>query len=271
MMEFLNLALTFPTVVFTGLLGLVMLYWLFVVLGALDIHMLEFDLDGASEGVAEGAGEALHEGLSEAAHEALHEGLSEAAHEAAHEAAVEAGGGVLSALVGLMTALRLRSAPMTVVLSVLLVYVWLLTFMGMRWLSPLDFLPPAALGSLVVAASMVSSVLLTSLTVRPLGRLFVTHVHRGQETLVGREIVIMTQTVTARHGQGRLMGGGGELILATRCERENRLTKGDKALIIDYDKDQNVYHVEPMDAFVDVRGQDKEVGQEVSQAVRRSR
>lgn len=44
-MEFLNLALTFPTVIFTALLLVVVLFWAITLLGFADIDMFESDLD----------------------------------------------------------------------------------------------------------------------------------------------------------------------------------------------------------------------------------
>lgn len=55
MSEFMSAILAFPTVVFTILLGVVVLYWLFVLLGAMDIDVLDFaDADG--DGDADGLG-----------------------------------------------------------------------------------------------------------------------------------------------------------------------------------------------------------------------
>ncbi|XQF93330.1 hypothetical protein ACOBV9_04840 [Pseudoalteromonas espejiana] len=44
-MEFLNLALTFPTIIFTALLLVVVLFWAITLLGFADIDMFESDLD----------------------------------------------------------------------------------------------------------------------------------------------------------------------------------------------------------------------------------
>lgn len=55
MSEFLSAILAFPTVVFTILLGVVVLYWLLVLVGALDLDVLDFaDVDG--DGDADGLG-----------------------------------------------------------------------------------------------------------------------------------------------------------------------------------------------------------------------
>ncbi|MBE0376113.1 MULTISPECIES: OB-fold-containig protein [Pseudoalteromonas] len=45
MMEFLNLALTFPTVIFSALLLVVMLFWLITLIGFADIDLFESDLE----------------------------------------------------------------------------------------------------------------------------------------------------------------------------------------------------------------------------------
>ena len=66
MSEFLSQAFAFPTVIFSVLLGFVMLYWLFVIIGALDLDVLDAaagleGAEGAIDGVAEGATEAAAE------------------------------------------------------------------------------------------------------------------------------------------------------------------------------------------------------------------
>jgi hypothetical protein len=50
MPELLTALLAFPTVIFTGLMALILFYWLFVILGALDV-----DLFGGEEGVLDAA------------------------------------------------------------------------------------------------------------------------------------------------------------------------------------------------------------------------
>ena len=45
MKEFLNIILSFPTVGFTIFLGFVVVYWLFVLLGALDLDLFDLDAD----------------------------------------------------------------------------------------------------------------------------------------------------------------------------------------------------------------------------------
>ena len=51
--SFLAIAMAFPTVIYSLLLGLALVYWIFVIVGALDIDMFDFGsaADGALEGV----------------------------------------------------------------------------------------------------------------------------------------------------------------------------------------------------------------------------
>ncbi|NSY34160.1 DUF1449 domain-containing protein [Pseudoalteromonas sp. JC28] len=54
-MEFLNTAFTFPTVIFSTLLLIVLLFWLIALLGFADIDILEGDVDIEAEGASSGS------------------------------------------------------------------------------------------------------------------------------------------------------------------------------------------------------------------------
>src|SRR3954467_1021678 len=84
MLALLTLMLAFPTVVFTVLLGVVLLYWLFVILGALHIDALGAGGDGALEGAG-------HGGLEGAGHGGL-EGAGQAGGDAALDGGPDVGG-----------------------------------------------------------------------------------------------------------------------------------------------------------------------------------
>jgi hypothetical protein len=214
--QFLAIALSMPTVVFSVLLILMLIYWLSVIVGALEIDL--FGAHGPGDGVADGLAHAGH------------------------------GHGLFSALAGW---LNLRRAPVTVVSSALVIYGWIFSYFGMLWLprwfggvSGLVWSVSVSVGACVV------SLLLTSLTIRPLGPMFEVHTRRAQETMVGKEVVVKTLTVGASHGQASFDDGGAGLLLKVRCLRENGLTRGARALVIDYNEREHVYLVEPMDELL---------------------
>lgn len=219
MSEFLDQIVAFPTVIYTTLLGLVMLYWGFVILGILDVDVLDA-AEGAAEGLAEGAAEAAAEGAAEA-------GLG---------------------LAGLVHALKLRNAPVTVVLSLTVLSSWVLSFLGMVHLAPhLPFLPNVVIGLVVFAASFVAAVPVTSVLVWPLGPLFRTHQGGRLRNYVGEVCEVTTGKVTDRFGQATVADGGAGLLIQIRCARANDLKKGTQALIVDYDAVQQAFLVEPVE------------------------
>ena len=278
MEQFLQLALSFPTVIFSALLGLSLLYWMFVIVGAVDIDMFggadgaaegaaegatEGGIEGIKEGIAEGLKEGIAEGLKEGLFEGLKEGVAEGMAEGAGDGALEGAkagmgesttdavghAGLLATIFG---ALKLRSAPVTVVTSIFLLFNWVLSSVTMHLGAPRlpDSVPEWALGLGVLTVGSVVSLLATSITVRPLAPVFKVHRTVGGDTLVGKELIIMTQTVDRRFGQARPADSKSDLILSVRCADPNSLTKGARALIIDYDKTHNIYHVEPMDVLL---------------------
>lgn len=215
--EYLAALIAYPTVLFTVLLGLAVLYWLSVSLGALDVDVLDGDaaLDAAGE-----AGEGALEGAAESA----------------------------SGVATLLGALKLRSVPLTVSLSFVVFYGWLLCFLGMQWVAPLlGALPAWAVGTGVLVAASALAVLLTSMTIRPLVPVFETHAARGRTDLIGHFCTIRTGRVDATFGQAEADDGGAGLLLSVRCDRPNRLGRGDRALIIDYDPKREAFLVEPID------------------------
>jgi hypothetical protein len=282
--QFLQIAFGFPTVIYTVLLGLSLLYWCFVIFGAVDMDMfggadgaaeggVEGSVEGVKEGVAEGIKEGIAEGIKEGMAEGLKEGLFEGIKEGIAEGAKEglaegmaegaADGSVEGAkgnladaaadasfLSNVFAVLKLRSAPVTVVMSLFVLTSWLISSLTMH-LGPAalpESVPQWALAVAVLTLGSLVSLVVTSVAVRPLAPIFESRRTIGQHTLVGKELVVLTSDVDERHGQARPLDK--DLILSIRCPAPNGLNKGSRALIIDYDRQENVYHVEPMDQFL---------------------
>lgn len=268
------LILGFPTVIYTVLLVVALVYWIFVVLGALDLDFLggghadaDGALEGAAKGLADGALEGATKGVTESALEGAAKGLAEGALEGATkgvaegaikgvvEGSAKAAGETLANHaphapgVGMFT-LRFGKAPVTVIFTLFVAFGWLVSALSMRSLAPrweAWSLPGWALGVPVLAASMLVSFVLTKLAVRPLEPFFATHQATSRRDLVGRVCVISTGHVDRRFGQATLEDGGAGLILQVRCDAKGALRRGDRALIIAWDEDSAGFLVEPMD------------------------
>ena len=238
MTELLNAILAFPTVLYTIPLGVVLAYWLFVLLGALDIDLLghgHLDAHGHGLDVA-GHGHAdLHlDGHGHvdgpAHHGHVHDGHVHDGHDAGD--GDDAGG-----LAGMIHALGLGGVPVTLMLSVLVLSAWVFCIGGMELVgagAPGWQKAGVALGSLVLGVPV------TSLLIRPLRRFFRAIAAPQHRDLLGKICTITTLRVDERYGQAEVEDGGAGLIVQVRSHEPGRLTRGDRAVIFDY-KDEIFY------------------------------
>ncbi len=150
---------------------------------------------------------------------------------------------------GLLATFGLAGVPITLSMSLLFFYAWSLSLSSATWLLPI--LPAGifyyAISSVVVLLSFILAVLITGKITRPLSRLFVTHEARSNRSLTGQYCVITSLTVNEHFGQAKVDDGGAGLIISVRSEQGNTLTKGDKALIYEYDPQQNLYYISKLD------------------------
>jgi hypothetical protein len=227
--DLLVTALSFPTVVFSLFLVVVGVYWLFVIVGALDVDLIP--VGGEAEGLAEGAVEGLAEGAAEGAAEA------------GGDSATGIGG-----LAGVLSALRLRSAPLTVTFSMLTVFGWVLSYFGARLLGPTmgNVMPAYAWGTLVFLMAFLLAIPLASVTTRPLGRLFATHAAPSRDDLLGKLCTLRTGRTDSQFGQAEVPAHGAPYLIEVRCDSPNDLKRGDEALLIEWDRQREAFVIEPL-------------------------
>jgi hypothetical protein len=233
MAEVFVLALTFPSVVFTVLLGVVLIYWAFVMVGVIHIGegsegALDGHIDGATKGMLEGAVD--HVGA-----------------DADLDLDLDDGGEPHGALAAIMSALHLRSVPATVVFSLVITFAWLVSVVTMQTVTRLV---PALLGAPlsfgVALASLILALPLTSIAARPLAKVFAPKHAPVKSDFIGRTCVVRTGSVTAKFGEATLHDGGAGLVVRVRVDGDQQLGRGEQALIVDYDPERETYLVEPM-------------------------
>jgi hypothetical protein len=185
MTEFLHAALSFPTVIFSFLLAVVVLYWLAVITGLFD---LEDDVPW----------------------------------------------------------LGLGGVPAGIVLSLLIALAWLLSLIGGQVLDG----GGVALIAVPVVALAGAWLVMRGLLV-PLRRLFPQGDRHSRGDLVGRRCVIRTGDATPDFGQAEVTAAdGSSAIVQVRTTGQDRLTRGDKALIFEYDKDGEFFWVMPYESEI---------------------
>jgi hypothetical protein len=211
----LSASLQFPTVVFTIALGIALVYWLFVLLGALDIDVLggpDVDVDMSGP-----------EDVGEAGKPDLGHG--------------DANGGVWSGL-------GLKSVPMTITVSIILLCSWCGSLLLMHYLVPAlglgSWFPPLLLPGMLLVSIPVTAVL-----VRPLVPIFKISEGKTNDDYVGHTCTISTGSVDENFGQATVEDGGTVLVIPVRCDQPGKLARNDKALIIEFDPERQAYVVEP--------------------------
>lgn len=210
---FLSNITSFPVVVYTFLLMVVVFYWLLALLGAMDIEILDADIDLDTDVDLEMDTDVDAQGL----------------------------GGVT----GFMLKWGLTGVPVTVVISLLILISWQLSYFVVSLLFPL--LPWEGLKTLFGFALLIISffvaVPLTAIIIKPLKKLFVSHSAVKKASLIGLECVVKTGSVTNTFGQAELEDGGAGMILDVRADETLNIKKGDSVILIDYDETEGSYLV----------------------------
>ncbi len=198
-----------PTVFFTVLMAIILVYWLTVILGAMDFDLLggaDLDLDADADLDLDADADI---------------------------------GGVASAFAGL----RLTAVPLTISISLIVFWGWVLCYTGM-WLGADLPLARWILALIVAPLSLFLGLLVASFCVRPLIPLFATAAAPTVLDIIGLECTIITSRADAAFGQARCNDNGRVVVIDVRSSSQT-LAKGQSALIIDYDAEQRIYHLEP--------------------------
>jgi len=258
MAAFLAIVLGLPTVIFTVLMGFVALYWLLVMVGALDLDLFDLDLDldldvdvdpgldGALEG-ASGAADALDAvdavdvaDVADVADAADAVDLADAADAA--DAAEGAG-----AFAQFLAFLGFGRVPVMVLFSLFVLAGFILSFLGSWAFGPFtgSALVLAVGSGSVLGVAFVGGLLTAAAISRPLSPLFRTGRSRERRSLIGELVELDTGRVDGGFGQGIVLVTDADLLVQIRCDHDNGLSRGDRALIVSFDAARDAFIVEP--------------------------
>lgn len=203
MPELLKTAITGFNIIPTILLCMVLLYWITVIIGALDLDVLDIDLDLDVE--AEADGEVLS--------------------------------GPLHAILGF---LNVSELPLMLVFSIIILIFWIISMLF--HLLPIQtggfisgiLLIPSFLVSLVVSKFVTSPL-------KPLFKDFSSA--QKYNTIEGKLCTLLCDLSFGRLGQGEIETEGASIVINVRVQDGETLKKGDKAFIIKKDEEKNFYIV----------------------------
>jgi hypothetical protein len=204
---------------FTALMGMVTFYWLLVLLGALD-----FDSEPSLD---LGHGHDVHIDGAAGAHDVDH-----GAHIDAHD---------VGAIKGVLQFLNFGSVPSMIVVSVIVLSMWTISLISNRLFNPGSLL--VALGLLL--PNLIITAFITKAATTPMKHFFdaLNRDYDQHKPVVGRTCTILTSEVTDKFGQAQIDTSGSPLVINVRTYGEATFAKGESALIIKEDKENNLFTV----------------------------
>lgn len=142
--------------------------------------------------------------------------------------------------------LGITGMPLLIAINLLSLFAWLISIIAMTVLGGSDSSIGWLVGVPVLLGSFLASGFLTGRIARKFAHVFVPTLAVGRRQLVGSVCTITTQRVTADFGQAEVRDDeGGSLILQVRCAKVNDLMSGDRALIYDLDTESGVFTISP--------------------------
>ena len=218
MSDFIQVTMTFPTLIYSVLLAFCVVYWLIAATGAVEPDAID--------------------GLFDLHHDA-------GTHHAAH---ADGDGGI--GLGAILSKLGLSGVPIMVILTVLSFCGWLVTyFVQLFLLQPMPGLMRWVLGAAVLIGALIPGIAITSLLLRPVAKLLTRLTPPETRSVLGRHGIVISPSVDADGGRVSIEDGGAGMILQARTQSGITLQRGDAIVLIHHDPDLDLYEVIPATEF----------------------
>lgn len=199
----------YPTIIFTGLVMFVTLYWLVSLLGMADMDSVDFGEPDGDISTLSSTG----------------------------------------FFTGLMLKFGLYGVPLIIILSLISLIGWLLSYLYTSFLH--QYFDSGLLyylfGTGALIFVLVVSMWLTGMIIAPIRKNIAKIPKRNASSNIGKIAVVRTLSVTDKHGEVELNDGGAGLILKIRSDINNDLLRqGDRVTLIEYLEETNTYRVAPV-------------------------
>lgn len=209
---------------FTVALVVILLYWMLVIVGALDFdtgHDVHLDMDGHVGGDAHGGHDI------DGSHDGGHEGT---------------GSHSITGFQAALHYLHIGDTPTMVVISVMSLLAWVFAILLNVYLNPSNSL-------FLAAAYLVPNAVLTTISahyvLKPVSKLMRKLNDDGDKAppMIGLVGEVTTSEVTPKFGMALMQVKGAPLSVQIRSNKGELIKKGDQVLVIDEDRKNNTFEV----------------------------
>lgn len=210
--RFYEIVSSFPTVLFSVFLILSIFYWLLAVLGLVDIDILDMDVGDIDADLPTSGNHDLTN---------------------------------LNVMSGLLLKLGLNGVPITIVITLIALIGWVISFLAVYFIYPLIPLSliQFLLGIGILIGTLYIAAMCTAVLIKPLRPIFLASNQEVQVTILGQTAIVRTGEVTNDFGEATIEDGGAGLIIKVRPYKNEVFHRGDRVVLLEYIKDLNVYKV----------------------------
>ncbi|MAZ66915.1 MAG: hypothetical protein CMF25_07375 [Kangiellaceae bacterium] len=197
---------SFPTIIYTILVGSLIVYWILLIMGIFDFDFLEVDIDMDADADVDEMGK----------------------------------------MMGFLATCGLTGVPIMIVATLLIIIGWLVSYYaslyGMFWVP--DGVLRYAAGCGVIVVSFGVSIIVTATLIRPMRPFFRRlNASPSNKSMVGMPCIIRTTEVTDTKGEATCSYNGASMLIKVRAATELPLKRGDNAVIVEYDPSKSLYFV----------------------------
>lgn len=210
MSELLQAAFSSVNIIPTALLVFVLLYWAAVIFGFLDLDFLDIEVEAETDVNADG----------------------------------------ISSVAWLNSALaffNLGKIPLMVFLTFLALPFWSISILANHYLNN----DSALLGALYLIPGFIAALFISKILTMPFVKIFAAleKEHESAATIIGQICTVILPADTLALGQASVKTKGAPLLLNVKTMNGASLKKGETALVIDYNNENNFYLIEPYESI----------------------
>ena len=218
MTEIFHLALSHVNIVPSIFFCLTIAYWISLILGALDLGFLDFDFDAEYE--------------------------SDVNMDVDFDANAEIQGNEIGNGTRLLWFFNVGKVPFMVLFTFWATPSWFICILGNYYLNGIE---SWIIGSLILAGSFFISLFIAKIFTQPLVKLFqkMEKMETKNEDLIGRYCYAKFDINNNKIGQVVISHDGSEYVVNAKTMNSKTVSRNGQALVIDYDKEENVYFIEP--------------------------